>query len=139
GLVFKKSPIDQDGGNACCGAQLFLDSGDGLVFKGAVGPWYSAESREFHLPETEARRLMQRVVRSYVEEHRKEPSELFIHGRTRFSDAEWAGFSSAVPSSTNLVGVRIVRSLNMKLFRPGSTPVLRGSAYRFSSRRALIW
>jgi hypothetical protein len=107
--------------------------------KGATGPWYSRETGEFHLPEAEAKKLMQRVVRSYMEEHHKEPNELFIHGRTRFSDAEWAGFSSAVPSTTNLVGVRIIRSQDMKLFRPGTTPVLRGSTYRLSRKRALLW
>jgi hypothetical protein len=139
GLVFKINPIDQSSGNACCGAQLFLDSGDGLVFKGAMGPWYSRETGEFHLPEAEAKKLMQRVVRTYFEEHRKEPTELFVHGRTRFSDAEWAGFRSAVPQATNLVGVRIVRSHDMKLFRPGTMPVLRGSTYRLSNKRALLW
>jgi hypothetical protein len=139
GLIFKINTVDRSAGNACCGAQLFLDSGDGLVFKGAMGPWYSRETGEFHLPEEEARKLMQRVVRSYVEEHRREPTELFIHGRTRFSDAEWAGFSSAVPRTTKLVGVRIVRSQDMKLFRPGTMPVLRGSTFRLSKRRALLW
>ena len=38
GIVFKKDSTDPDSGNACCGAQLFLRSGDGLVFRGAVGP-----------------------------------------------------------------------------------------------------
>jgi hypothetical protein len=38
GLVFKR--IDRPSGrdNACCGAQMFLGSGDGLVFRGAVAP-----------------------------------------------------------------------------------------------------
>jgi hypothetical protein len=139
GLVFKINSVDQSLGNACCGAQLFLDSGDGLVFKGAMGPWYSRETNQFHLPEAEAKKLMQRVVRSYIDEHRKEPTEIFIHGRKRFSDAEWVGFRSAVPTSTNLVGVRIVRTQEMKVFRPGSTPVLRGSVYRLSKRQALLW
>jgi hypothetical protein len=139
GLVFKINTADPSLGNACCGAQLFLDSGDGLVFKGAMGPWYSAETHEFHLPQDEAKKLMRRVVESYIHEHGKMPAELFIHGRTRFDDEEWAGFRAAVPSSTNLVGVRIVRSQDMKLFTPGSMPVLRGSAYHLSDRRALLW
>ena len=33
---------------------MFLDSGDGLVFRGAVGPWYSKEG-EFHLSREAAR------------------------------------------------------------------------------------
>src|SRR6202022_514701 len=57
GLAFKKSSSEPENRNACCGAQMFLDSGDGLVFKGAIGPWYSAETRDFHLPRREAKRL----------------------------------------------------------------------------------
>lgn len=35
GLVFKQVPNAAEG-SACCGAQMFLDSGDGLVFKGGA-------------------------------------------------------------------------------------------------------
>ncbi len=139
GLVFKMNTVDLGTGNACCGAQMFLDSGDGLVFKGAMGPWYSEKIREFHLPKSEAKDLMTRLVQSYVEEHGRAPSELFIHGRTRFNDEEWAGFREAVPPETNLVGVRIIRSQEMKLFRSGATPVLRGSTFRLGRNRALLW
>jgi hypothetical protein len=139
GLVFKKNPLDPSGPNACCGAQMFLDSGDGLVFKGAMGPWFSSETGEFHLPEAEAKKLIETVVCSYVTIHGKPPDELFVHGRTRFADAEWRGFTAGVPASTNIVGVRITRSEEMKLFRPGRTPVLRGTAYRTNRKRALLW
>ncbi|WP_213290906.1 hypothetical protein [Bradyrhizobium sp. sGM-13] len=139
GLVFKINTVDTTQGNACCGAQMFLDSGDGLVFKGAMGPWYSSETKEFHLPKDEARSLMSSLLQSYYDEHKREPVELFIHGRTRFSDEEWAGFREAVPEKVNLVGVRITRSQEMKLFAPGRLPILRGTTYRLSPRRALLW
>jgi hypothetical protein len=139
GLVFKKLSTLETVANACCGAQMFLDSGDGLVFKGAVGPWYSSQTREFHLPASEAAALVKTVVKSYEDIHHHPPHELFIHGRTRFDDAEWEGFRSGVPEGTNLVGVRITRSQDMKLFRPGTTPVLRGTAYRLNRARALLW
>jgi hypothetical protein len=139
GIVFKINTVDPTRGNACCGAQMFLDSGDGLVFKGAVGPWYSNETREFHLPREEARSLMTHLLRSYYEEHKREPIELFIHGRTRFNDAEWSGFREAVPPHINLVGVRITRSQDMKLFGPERIPLLRGSSYKLNSYRALLW
>ena len=48
GLVFKHDQSDSSGRYACCGAQMFLTSGDGMVFRGAVGPWYSVERDEFH-------------------------------------------------------------------------------------------
>ena len=55
GLVFKQDDTSGDRRMACCAAQMFLDSGDGVVFKGAVGPWYSPEKREFHLSKEAAR------------------------------------------------------------------------------------
>jgi hypothetical protein len=139
GLVFKKNSLEAKDRNACCGAQMFLDSGDGLVFKGAIGPWYSAETKDFHLPRDEAKRLMELVVRSYTDIHKVPPTELFIHGRTRFSEHEWQGFRDGVPASTKVVTVKIVRSPDLKLYRPGRTPVIRGTAYRVSMRRAFLW
>jgi hypothetical protein len=139
GLVFKRISDDSSAGNACCGAQMFLDSGEGLVFKGAPGAWYSESSREFHLSREAAHSLMSQAVKAYQTEHEAAPEELFIHGQTYFSDEEWEGFKSAVPGETRLVGVRIRRTSEMKLYRPGPHPVLRGTAYRIHSRKALLW
>ena len=102
GLVFKRTETEPASGNACCGAQMFLDSGDGLVFRGAVGPWYSDERKEFHLNQDKAAELMALVLESYRNNHGDTPNELFVHGRKRFEDAEWEGFQSAVPQGTNL-------------------------------------
>jgi hypothetical protein len=139
GLVFKKNPLDAGAGNACCGAQMFLDSGDGLVFKGAVGPWYSEETREFHLKRQDAENLIAMVVKSYVELHGSPPRELFIHARTRFNEAEWEGFRSGAPVQTEVIGIRIVRSNDLKLFRMGTTPVLRGTALKVNPRVGFVW
>ena len=139
GLVFKLDDTDPDGGNACCGAQMFLDSGDGLVFRGAVGPWYSEERKEFHLNRDKAAELMGLVVESYRNNHGVPPTELFIHGRKRFEDAEWAGFRSAVPEGTNLVGVRITPSSGLKLYTRREMPVLRGTALRVTDRWGFLW
>ncbi len=139
GLVFKINTVDEGSGNACCGAQMFLDSGDGLVFKGAMGPWYSNDRKEFFLSKQAAHNLIDRVVTAYTDLHGKPPDEMFIHGRKRFSHEEWEGFSSAVSSSTSLVCVRISRSQEMKLYRPGRTPVLRGSTFPLTKRSSLLW
>jgi len=140
GLVFKNDDSPATNGEACCAAQMFLNSGDGLVFRGALGPWYSDKSREYHLSETAAAELMTSVIDGYKLKHDVAPKELFIHGRHRFNDAEWAGFMRSVPPETNLVGVRIKQQDDMRLFRPSSsTPVLRGTAVLINSRNALLW
>lgn len=140
GLVYKRLHQPKVDANACCGAQMFLDSGDGVVFKGVEGNWYQAERKECHLSEEKAHSLMSLVIQTYREKHIHPPTELFIHGRARFDDAEWRGFMSAVPPETQLYGIRIRRSLDNKLYRADSTtPVLRGIALVLYHRRALLW
>ncbi|HOD52712.1 MAG TPA: hypothetical protein PKJ78_21975 [Candidatus Hydrogenedentes bacterium] len=139
GIVFKRDMTGMQSGNACCGAQMFLDSGDGLVFKGAVGPWYSEDTREFHISKEKAYELMKLAVDAYQQQHGRAPEELFIHGRKRFDDEEWEGFSEAVPRGTNLVGVRIREDWSMKLYTPGEEPVLRGISLNQSHRKGYLW
>jgi hypothetical protein len=128
GLVFKRIERPSGRDNACCGAKMFLGSGDGLVFRGAVGPWYSETKDAFHLDQGQAAKLMEMIVRSYKDIHGSPPSELFIHGKTNFDSSEWAGFSSAVPHTTKLVGVQIRDMTDVKLFRYGANAVLRRRA-----------
>lgn len=141
GLVYKQTDPESDDPNACCAAQMFLSSGDGIVFRGAAGPWYTPSSKEFHLAENQAAQLMSLVVSEYKKLHgNKEPRELFIHGRAKFSREEWAGFTSVVPGTTNLVGVQIRDAkFELKLFTPGKFPVVRGTALKLSDRSAYLW
>jgi hypothetical protein len=139
GLVFKRIDNVKGRDNACCGAQMFLSSGEGVVFKGAVGPWYSEADNSFHLRREKAAALMKLVVTAYEDIHGLPPRELFIHGQTGFEAEEWAGFSSTVPEGTALVGVRIRRQSEIKLFRYGSRPVLRGTAIIASARKGYLW
>jgi hypothetical protein len=126
GLVFKRIDNAKGRDNACCGAQMFLSTGEGFVFKGAVGPWYSEADNTFHLRKDKAAELMNLVVKAYKDIHGQPPRELFIHGQIWFEADEWAGFSSTVPDCAKLVGVRIRRQNEIKLYRYGSKPVLRG-------------
>ena len=138
GLIFKNDPL-RGRAHACCGAQLFLDSGEGLVFKGATGPWYSEKTGQFHLSKEEAESLMARTLEAYEEIHGVYPNELFVHGRTRFSTAELDGFESASNGKTEITGVRITRTSTFKLFSSGEMPVKRGTALLLSDSVGLLW
>jgi hypothetical protein len=140
GMVFKKYETEDDSGSACCAAQMFLDSGDGVVFKGAVGPWYSAETRQFHLSREAAEDIVQKAMKAYEEifGQGSYPKEIFIHGRTYYDENEWAGFMSGAGNETNVVGVRIRRG-DLKLFRPGDYFSLRGMAYFETEKKGYLW
>jgi hypothetical protein len=140
GLVFKRDPTGERDLYACCGAQMFLNSGDGVVFRGAFGDWWKRDQKEYHLDEAAAKDLIERVVAEYKRQHNDQPpKELFIHGRAAFTDEEWKGFTAAVDDRTNLVGVRIRQARDLKLFAEGTMPVMRGMAYLYSATRAYLW
>ncbi len=140
GLVYKKDDRSGDSRNACCAAQMFLDSGDGTVFKGAVGPWYNLRNKEFHLSKTQAKELIAIAIESYKEKEGDYPNELFIHARTRFNWEEWEGFTEAVPKETKLVGISIDEKKPLKVYRDNSNyAVMRGLAYIQDERAAYLW
>lgn len=138
GMVYKSLPNDPEG-HACCAAQMFLNEGDGVVFRGANGPWKTGDY-EYHLKRSAAEDLLKLVLDSYFDTHGVAPKELFIHGQTYFNDEEWNAFAKAAPKGTNVVGVRIrSTSGEMKLFRDGDYPVLRGTALLLDAQTAYIW
>ncbi len=139
GLVFKRDVRSGDERLACSAAQMFLDSGDGMIFRGDVGPWYSPKRGEFHLDLDSATDLIAKAMQAYRQKRGKDPNELFIHGRTEFTQQEWKGFAAATSNATNLVGVRISGSTPMRLYRKGSHPVMRGTAAIFSKTQGLLW
>ena len=141
GLVFKRDERSVDSTNACCAAQMFLDSGDGVVFKGAIGPWYSPTSKEFHLSSEAAKEVVRIAVETYREKssNKRPPKELFIHGRIGFSDEEWDGFKSAVDRTTKLIGVQIRNRGDLKIYSNLEYPMLRGMAHIQNERQAYLW
>ena len=140
GIVFKQLENDPNSETACCAAQMFLDSGDGIVFKGNVGPWYNPDRGDFHLSRSAARELVEIALESYHSKmNGKSPSELFLHGKVKFNHTEWRGFGEAVDKNTNLVGVRIRSCTDIKLFRKGNLPIIRGLAYLRDGKSAYLW
>jgi hypothetical protein len=121
GLVFKRFEHLSRKGYACSAAQMFLDSGDGTIFRGNIGPWLSENEKEYHLDKTASKELLTKALLTYwATNGKKNPKEVFIHGRARFNQNEWEGFREAVEEASkdiNLVGVVIKGSGKLKIFR----------------------
>lgn len=140
GLVFKRTNNPNNEFEACCGAQMFLHTGEGIVFKGSVGAWASDKAGEYHLPKDNAAAIVKRCVECFFEKHGKAPTELFIHGRTAFNREEIDGFRETAPEGTRVTGIQIRRPNDLKLFRAeGRRVILRGLGLRIDSRNAFLW
>ena len=147
GLVFKKlQDTGRKRGYACSAAQMFLDSGDGVVFRGNIGPWLSKDEKTFHLDRESAKALLSIAIDAYYAKHKSYPKELFIHGRAAFTDTEWKGFQDAIQATptTRLVGVVIKESNTFRLLRDNSDSksqygVLRGLCLYVNEKSGFLW
>lgn len=140
GLAFRRANEGSSSGTACCAAQMFLDSGDGVVFRGEFGPWYSPETREFHLDRPAARELLEGVLRVYREQGGRELREVFLHSRSWISRDEFEGYAEAYPAGAKIVGIRVRQEKDrLRAFRPGRYPVMRGTLWLGGERTAYLW
>lgn len=140
GLAYRRRDPSSDSPVAACAAQMFLDSGDGIVFMGEFGPWYSPERNQYHLSYDGARDLLTGALDTYKELGGQPLTELFLHARSGLNADEFAGFQEACPEGVRLVGVRVRQErLDVRLFREGHLPVVRGTYWKVSDRTAFLW
>jgi hypothetical protein len=140
GLVFRQTDPPADKDTACCAAQMFLDTGDGVVFRGEFGPWYSEKAEEFHLPPASAEALLRGVIETYRAQGGQELNEIFLHSRSTIWREEFDGYQRACPPGAKLVGVRVGRARDeIRLYRPGSWVVQRGMMWQTRERTAYLW
>jgi hypothetical protein len=139
GLAFRRA--DEHGRTACCAAQMFLDTGDGIVFLGEYGPWYSPESKQFHLEKDAAKRLLSGILATYDQLDGKPLTEIFLHCRSSINAEEFAGYREACPDGCKLVGIRVrTDRFGPRLYRTaGAMPVIRGTFWRINDRAGYLY
>jgi hypothetical protein len=147
GLAFKTLQNNQKrNGYACCAAQMFLDSGDGMVFRGNIGPWRGKNEKTYHLDTPAAKDLIKIAIDSYKANTGEYPIELFIHARTQFTEEEWLGFNQAIEGckDINLVGVTINEIDGFRLLKDTSSEkckygIMRGLALKIDDHNGYLW
>jgi hypothetical protein len=138
GIAFRRS--EHSAGTACCAAQMFLDSGDGVVFRGEFGPWYSPRDKSCHLSAQAAEGLLRGVLERYAQQGGKELAEVFLHSRSTLDDEEMHGYRKACPPGVKLVGTRVrTATRELRLYRAARWPVLRGTLWVATERTAFLF
>jgi hypothetical protein len=137
GVSFK----DMDAaGAACSTAQMFLDDGDGIVARGDEGGWASGRRNEHHLNKDSACRLLSGILDTYQSFHNKKIERVFLHSRSTIDEKEFEGYQAACPKGVKLVAVRVATErLGLRLYRGGTSPVLRGTFWQVSPKRGFLW
>lgn len=140
GLAYRRlSNADRDR-TACCAALMFVDSGDGIVFMGEQGPWWSPKTKQFHLTRKAAYSLLRGTLQTYEQMEGRPLREVFLHARSGISNEEWSGFTEATPENTRMTAVRIRNEFRgLKAYREGRQPVLRGTFWPVQDRIGFLW
>ncbi len=140
GIVFRRTDPTVANRTACCAGLMFLDSGDGVVFLGEYGPWYSPEKNQFHLSASAAQQLLAGTLRTYQDLEGKPLREIFLHSRSTVSREEFEGYQSACPAGVKLVGIRVRKDFGgLRLFREGTRPVVRGTFLKAGPKLGYLW
>ncbi len=142
GLAFRKSDPNLSSKTAVCAAQMFIDTGDGIVFLGEYGPWYSPERLQFHLTKQAAKGLLSGVLETYEQLDGRPLKEIFLHSRSEINQEEFKGYIAACPSDAKLVGIRVRverAGLRFRLFREGRRPMLRGTFLKLNHKTGYLW
>jgi hypothetical protein len=140
GIAFRRTETDTDQRTACCAAQMFLDTGDGVVFRGEFGPWYSPETEQYHLDAEAASGLLEGVLDAYRQQGGVALREIFLHSRSTLNRTEFEGYRRACPEGVKVVGVRVRPDREgLRLYRLGKWPVMRGTFWKLSERTAYLW
>lgn len=139
GIAYRK--VESKNETASCAAQMFLNTGDGIVFLGEYGPWYSPSDRQFHLSKDAARKLLTGVLETYEQLEGKPLREVFLHSRSDISFEEFEGYREACPENVKLIGIRVRQDSqnNPRLYRIGDMPVFRGTFWKMSDTTAFLW
>lgn len=126
--------------SACCAAQMFLDTGDGIVFLGEDKPIFSPLKKQFTLTEEAARKLLNGVLETYKALDGRPLREIFIHCRSQINKEQWQGYQKACPDNCKLVGVRVRLERNgPRLYRLGTRPVLRGTFWEADDKSGYLY
>lgn len=120
-------------------AQLFDERGTGLILRGGAGK-VSKEDRQVHLEEDDAYDLLKRALKAYRHTHKQYPARLVVHKSSPFDDAERSGGQRALDEvGVELVDMVSVAKTDIRLYRDGGYPPLRGTYLRLGDDRLVLY
>lgn len=121
-------------------AQVYNQRGDGIIVRGGPAT-ISKKDRQPHLAEDDAQDLLETALRRYRAEHRNAPARIVLHKASNYTAAEIAGFNQA--ANTERLDVLemlwLTNSEQLRLYRKGQQPPLRGTFVSLDANRHLLY
>lgn len=110
--------------------QAFDEHGEGLVLRGHQFHWDEEKyGKSPHLPEEQAKELIDMVLEKYKLENEQLPQRMVIHKTSRFEPEEQDGFQQALKGVSRFDLVSLCPTSEIRLLRAGQYPPLRGTVF----------
>ena len=119
-------------------AQIFSDTGEGLVMKGDQVEWDKGQGKSPHLDEESAKKLLGDAIRFFETNMHQKPSRLVVHKSSRFWPEELEGFNQATESIYSKDFIAIEKN-GIRFLRIGNRPPLRGTAIKLPNQNIILY
>lgn len=118
-------------------AQVFAETGDGLVLRGEPVDWDRDRDRKPHLSGPSAKKLIEHAIQQY-EKHFGGPRRVVVHKTSRYWPEELAGFQAGLGGVQSYDFLTLERR-GIRFLRMGQEPPLRGTVVQFARRNYLLY
>jgi len=120
-------------------AQVFDERGDGVIVRGGPAEVHK-DDRQAHLEQGAIQSLITHALKAYRGEHRTAPARILVHKTSLFNADEIAGcVSAASDAAIDTLELLTVRSGQIRAFRTGVYPPLRGTFITLDEQQQLLY
>lgn len=120
-------------------AQVFNEFGKGVILMGGKAQ-KSKIDKSPHLNQEQSIDLINKALSAYKIAHENFPSRVVIHKTSNFHDEELSGFKEGLKKmGITRIDFVTIRDSQIKLFRPGQYPVLRGTGLKLDEKTFILY
>jgi len=120
-------------------AQIFNELGNGVILRGEE-IFLKKNDLTPHLSEEQANNILTQSLQEYYDAVKIFPKRLVLHKTSNFSDSEIIGFKKAAEAFyINQVDLISIQSTDLRLYRQGNYPPLRGTHLSISETHHILY
>jgi hypothetical protein len=121
-------------------AQVFSDTGEGMVVRGKGFKWDTKTQGEPHLTEEKALKILNDALDVYREHHNSQnPNRVVLYKTSRYFEPERGGFLAACRDVPKYDFVSVSDGRDVFFYRNGEKAVLRGTCIELGGESVLIY
>lgn len=140
GISFFKDVSTDLGSMQTSIAQIFSDTGEGLVMKGDDFKWDNRRGKSPHLSKEQANKLISNAIEFFKDNMKRDPKRVVVHKTSRFWPDELEGFQQAIDEK-NIYSKDFVtlERKDIRFSRMGNFPPLRGTIIQMPNNNILLY